>query len=184
MKKDITTREVLEAEAELEEEKILEEETEDSAVSEEETDSDDEFMQSIAEEPLTEDKARKQRESLLASIANCQKTVDSLHDLAEANKTGALNILRDKVKDTLSSSLEDEDIKELKDGVKQLEAVKVTLGLIGTLCGQYATAQADIKRYQEQLSDLKEKCIQLSLPFEDTQTDSDEEEKEREKAGV
>ena len=118
-------------------------------------DSDDVFMEEITEEPLTPEKAKKRRESLMACIESSQKIVDSLKDLAEANKSGALKILKDNVKDTLTSSLDDEDIKELKDGVKQLEAVKVTLGLVGTLCGQYATAQSDIKRYQEQLENLK-----------------------------
>lgn len=122
---------------------------------EEMKDSDDVFMEEITEEPLTPEKAKKRRESLMAGIESSQKIVDSLKDLAEANKSGALNILLNKVKDTLTSSIEVVDIKELKDGVKQLEAVKVTLGLVGTLCGQYATAQSDIKRYQEQLENLK-----------------------------
>lgn len=126
-------------------------------------DSDDEFMEEISEEPLTPEKAKKRKESLMAGIDSCQKIVDSLKDLAEANKSGALKILKDKVKDTLTSSLEVEDIKELKDGVKQLEAVKVTLGLIETLCSQYTMALTDIDKYKQQLEDLKE--LQPSLPL-------------------
>ena len=126
-------------------------------------DSDDEFMEEISEEPLTPEKAKKRRESLMAGMENSQKIVDSLKDLAEANKSGALKILKDKVKDTLTSSLEVEDIKELKDGVKQLEAVKVTLGLIETLCSQYTMALTDIDKYKQQLEDLKE--LQPSLPL-------------------
>ena len=126
-------------------------------------DSDDEFMETIEAEPLTPEKAKKRRESLMAGMENSQKIVDSLKDLAEANKSGALKILKDKVKDTLTSSLEVEDIKELKDGVKQLEAVKVTLGLIETLCSQYTMALTDIDKYKQQLEDLKE--LQPSLPL-------------------
>lgn len=126
-------------------------------------DSDDEFMEEISEEPLTPEKAKKRRESLMAGIESSQKIVDSLKDLAEANKSGALKILKDKVKDTLTSSLEVEDIKELKDGVKQLEAVKVTLGLIETLCSQYTMALTDIDKYKQQLEDLKE--LQPALPL-------------------
>lgn len=126
-------------------------------------DSDDEFMEEITEEPLTPEKAKKRRESLMAGMENSQKIVDSLKDLAEANKSGALKILKDKVKDTLTSSLEVEDIKELKDGVKQLEAVKVTLGLIETLCSQYTMALTDIDKYKQQLEDLKE--LQPALPL-------------------
>ena len=126
-------------------------------------DSDDEFMEEISEEPLTPEKAKKRRESLMAGMENSQKIVDSLKDLAEANKSGALKILKDKVKDTLTSSLEVEDIKELKDGVKQLETVKVTLGLIETLCSQYTMALTDIDKYKQQLEDLKE--LQPSLPL-------------------
>lgn len=126
-------------------------------------DSDDEFMEEISEEPLTPEKAKKRRESLMAGMENSQKIVDSLKDLAEANKSGALKILKDKVKDTLTSSLEVEDIKELKDGVKQLEAVKVTLGLIETLCSQYTMALTDIDKYKQQLEDLKE--LQPALPL-------------------
>ena len=99
----------------------------------------------------------------MAGIESSQKIVDSLKDLAEANKSGALKILKDKVKDTLTSSLEVEDIKELKDGVKQLEAVKVTLGLIETLCSQYTMALTDIDKYKQQLEDLKE--LQPALPL-------------------
>ena len=126
-------------------------------------DSDDEFMEEISEEPLTPENAKKRRESLMAGMENSQKIVDSLKDLAEANKSGALKILKDKVKDTLTSSLEVEDIKELKDGVKQLEAVKVTLGLIETLCSQYTMALTDIDKYKQQLEDLKE--LQPALPL-------------------
>ena len=126
-------------------------------------DSDDEFMEEISEEPLTPEKAKKRKESLIAGMENSQKIVDSLKDLAEANKSGALKILKDKVKDTLTSSLEVEDIKELKDGVKQLEAVKVTLGLIETLCSQYTMALTDIDKYKQQLEDLKE--LQPALPL-------------------
>ena len=126
-------------------------------------DSDDEFMEEISEEPLTPEKAKKRRESLMAEIDSCQKIVDSLKDLAEANKSGALKILKENVKNTLTSSLEVEDIKELKDGVKQLEAVKVTLGLIETLCSQYTMALTDIDKYKQQLEDLKE--LQPSLPL-------------------
>ena len=126
-------------------------------------DSDDEFMEEITEEPLTPEKAKKRKESLMAGMENSQKIVDSLKDLAEANKSGALKILKDKVKDTLTSSLEVEDIKELKDGVKQLEAVKVTLGLIETLCSQYTMALTDIDKYKQQLEDLKE--LQPALPL-------------------
>lgn len=126
-------------------------------------DSDDVFMEEISEEPLTPEKAKKRKESLMAGIDSSQKIVDSLKDLAEANKSGALKILKDKVKDTLTSSLEVEDIKELKDGVKQLEAVKVTLGLIETLCSQYTMALTDIDKYKQQLEDLKE--LQPSLPL-------------------
>ena len=129
-------------------------------------DSDDEFMEEIMEEPLTPEKAKKRKESLMAGIDSCQKIVDSLKDLAEANKSGALKILKDKVKDTLTSSLEVEDIKELKDGVKQLEAVKVTLGLIETLCSQYTMALTDIDKYKQQLEDLKE--LQPALPLNAT----------------
>ena len=129
-------------------------------------DSDDEFMEEISEEPLTPEKAKKRRESLMAGMENSQKIVDSLKDLAEANKSGALKILKDKVKDTLTSSLEVEDIKELKDGVKQLEAVKVTLGLIETLCSQYTMALTDIDKYKQQLEDLKE--LQPALPLSAT----------------
>lgn len=130
---------------------------------EEMKDSDDEFMETIEEEPLTPEKAKKRKESLMAGMENSQKIVDSLKDLAEANKSGALKILKDKVKDTLTSSLEVEDIKELKDGVKQLEAVKVTLGLIETLCSQYTMALTDIDKYKQQLEDLKE--LQPALPL-------------------
>lgn len=130
---------------------------------EEMKDSDDVFMEEISEEPLTPEKAKKRRESLMAGIDSSQKIVDSLKDLAEANKSGALKILKDKVKDTLTSSLEVEDIKELKDGVKQLEAVKVTLGLIETLCSQYTMALTDIDKYKQQLKDLKE--LQPALPL-------------------
>lgn len=126
-------------------------------------DSDDVFMEEILEEPLTPEKAKKRKESLIAGMENSQKIVDSLKDLAEANKSGALKILKDKVKDTLTSSLEVEDIKELKDGVKQLEAVKVTLGLIETLCSQYTMALTDIDKYKQQLEDLKE--LQPALPL-------------------
>lgn len=133
---------------------------------EEMKDSDDEFMEEISEEPLTPEKAKKRRESLMAGIDSSQKIVDSLKDLAEANKSGALKILKDKVKDTLTSSLEVEDIKELKDGVKQLEAVKVTLGLIETLCSQYTMALTDIDKYKQQLEDLKE--LQPALPLSAT----------------
>lgn len=126
-------------------------------------DSDDEFMQTIEAEPMTPEKAAKRKESLMAGIESSQKIIDSLKDLAEANKSGALKILKDKVKDALTSCLEVEDIKELKDGVKQLEAVKVTLGLIETLCSQYTMAQTDIERYKQQLEDLKE--LQQSLPL-------------------
>lgn len=130
-------------------------------------DTDDEFMEDIQEE-MTPEKAMKRRESLMASIESSQKVIDSLKDLAEANKSGALNILKNRVKETLNSSLEVEDIKELKDGVKQLEAVKVTLGLISTLCGQYAMAQTDIAKYKQQLEDLK--LMQPGLPFEEEKT--------------
>lgn len=129
-------------------------------------DSVDVFMEEISEEPLTPEKAKKRKESLMAGIDSSQKIVDSLKDLAEANKSGALKILKDKVKDTLTSSLEVEDIKELKDGVKQLEAVKVTLGLIETLCGQYTMALTDIDKYKQQLEDLKE--LQPALPLSAT----------------
>ena len=97
---------------------------------------------------------------------NCQKTVDSLHDLAEASKSGALKILKEKVKDNLTSSLDVEDIKELKDGVKQLESVKVTMNLISTLCAQYSGAMMDIERYKRQMTEIDEKCRQMQLPFE------------------
>ena len=130
---------------------------------EEMKDSDDEFMEEITEEPLTPEKAKKRKESLIAGIDSCQKIVDSLKDLAEANKSGALKILKENVKNTLTSSLEVEDIKELKDGVKQLEAVKVTLGLIETLCSQYTMALTDIDKYKQQLEDLKE--LQPALPL-------------------
>ena len=130
---------------------------------EEMKDTDDEFMETIEAEPLTPEKAKKRKESLMAGIDSSQKIVDSLKDLAEANKSGALKILKDKVKDTLTSSLEVEDIKELKDGVKQLEAVKVTLGLIETLCSQYTMALTDIDKYKQQLEDLKE--LQPALPL-------------------
>ena len=130
---------------------------------EEMKDTDDEFMETIEAEPLTPEKAKKRKESLMAGIDSSQKIVDSLKDLAEANKSGALKILKDKVKDTLTSSLEVEDLKELKDGVKQLEAVKVTLGLIETLCSQYTMALTDIDKYKQQLEDLKE--LQPALPL-------------------
>lgn len=147
----------------------------------EEKDSDDEFMEDLTEEPLSPEKAKKRIESLNVMIENCQKTVDSLHDLAEANKSGALSILKEKVKDNLTSSLNDEDIKELKEGVKQLESVKVTLNLISTLCGQYAGAKSDIDRYKKQIADIEARCRQLQLPFgENSETEKEPQEEEKE----
>lgn len=180
-KEEITSEEVLEEEnletSEETTEEIDQDEDEVSA-EEEEKDSDDEFMEDLTEAPLDAEKAKKKRESLIVSIENCRKTADSLRDLAEANKSGALKILKEKVKDSLTNSLEKEDIKDLKDGVKQLESVKVTLNLISTLCGQYAGAEADIARYERQLKELKEQCVQLSLPFDEIPEETEEEKEE------
>ena len=130
-------------------------------------DLDAEFMDSLAKEPLTAEKAQKMKKSLEASIENSQKTVTDLKDLHDASQSKALKILKSKVETTLHASVNEGDIKAIGDGKKQLESVLLVLDLIHNLCFQYENAKSDIERYKAQIEEIKIRCRQMKLPFDE-----------------
>lgn len=150
------------------------EETEDETTQEvEETkseafDDDDEFMEDILAEELTPEKAEKRRKQLLNLIEQSEKTVAELKDIAEANKSGGISVLKNKIKAILSNDLANDDVKALTKGTKQLENIIVVQGLMSTFAIAHNSAQKDIERYKKQLDEIKCPQIPLDLPTEDT----------------
>lgn len=156
------------------EEQAQVEETEDETTQEvEETkseafDDDDEFMEDILAEELTPEKAEKRRKQLLNLIEQSEKTVEDLKDIAEANKSGGISVLKNKIKAILSNDLANDDVKALTKGTKQLESIIVVQGLMSTFAIAHNSAQKDIERYKKQLDEIKYPQIPLDLPTEDT----------------
>lgn len=130
-------------------------------------DDDDEFMEDILEEELTPEKAEKRRKQLLNLIEQSEKTVEDLKDIAEANKSGGISVLKNKIKAILSNDLENDDVKALTKGTKQLESIIVVQGLMSTFAIAHNSAQKDIERYKKQLDEIKCPQIPLDLPTED-----------------
>lgn len=153
------------------EEQALVEETEDETTQEVEAeafDDDDEFMEDILAEELTPEKAEKRRKQLLNLIEQSEKTVEDLKDIAEANKSGGISVLKNKIKAILSNDLANDDVKALTKGTKQLESIIVVQGLMSTFAIAHNSAQKDIERYKKQLDEIKCPQIPLDLPTEDT----------------
>ena len=134
-------------------------------------DDDDEFMEDILAEELTPEKAEKRRKQLLNLIEQSEKTVEDLKDIAEANKSGGISVLKNKIKAILSNDLENDDVKALTKGTKQLESIIVVQGLMSTFAITHNSAQKDIERYKKQLDEIKCPQIPLDLQTEDTAND-------------
>lgn len=155
------------------EEQAQVEETEDETTQEvEETkseafDDDDEFMEDILAEELTPEKAEKRRKQLLNLIEQSEKTCEELKDIAKANKSGGISVLKNKIKAILSNDLENDDVKALTKGTKQLESIIVVQGLMSTFAIAHNSAKKDIERYKKQLDEIKCPQIPLDLPTED-----------------
>lgn len=130
-------------------------------------DDDDEFMEDILAEELTPEKAEKRRKQLLNLIEQSEKTVEDLKDIAEANKSGGISVLKNKIKAILSNDLENDDVKALTKGTKQLESIIVVQGLMSTFAIAHNSALKDIERYKKQLDEIKCPQIPLDLPTED-----------------
>ncbi len=156
------------------EEQALVEETEDETTQEvEETkseafDDDDEFMEDILAEELTPEKAEKRRKQLLNLIEQSEKTCEELKDIAEANKSGGISVLKNKIKAILSNDLANDDVKALTKGTKQLESIIVVQGLMSTFAIAHNSASKDIERYKKQLDEIKCPQIPLDLQTEGT----------------
>lgn len=156
------------------EEQVQVEETEEETTQEVEEqesdvfDDDDEFMEDILAEELTPEKAEKRRKQLLNLIEQSEKTCEELKDIAEANKSGGISVLKNKIKAILSNDLENDDVKALTKGTKQLESIIVVQGLMSTFAIAHNSAQKDIERYKKQLDEIKCPQIPLALPTEDT----------------
>lgn len=127
-------------------------------------DDDDEFLEDITPEELTPEKAEKRRKQLLVLIEQNEKTVGDLQGIAEANESGGISILKNKVKAILSNDLENDDVKALTKGTKQLESIIVVQGLMSTFTIAYNSAKKDIAHYKEELENIK--YPQLPLDFE------------------
>ncbi len=171
------TEETEETVTETAEETEQTEETQDS----EDKAHDEEFMDDIKEEPLTAEKYQKKKESLLAVMDNCKKILEDDEDLYSAASSGVLKILKGKLKDTLKSNLEEdyEDIKELKDGIKDLEALNITTKILSNSLNSYNLAKSDLKRYERELEDLENQARQMTL-FDTAENNEETEEKELE----
>lgn len=84
-------------------------------------DHDEEFMEDIKAEPLTADKYKKKKDSLLAVIA------------------------------------------ELKDGIKDLEALNITIKLLANFRLNYNLTKSDLKKYEIELAALENQARQMSV---------------------
>jgi len=159
--KTVETQEVETQEVETQEVETQEVETQEV----EDKAHDEEFMDDINEEPLTAEKYQKKKESLLAVMDNCKKILEDDEDLYSAASSGVLKILKGKLKDTLKSNLEEdyEDIKELKDGIKDLEALNITTKLLSNSLNSYNLAKSNLKRYERELEDLENQARQLTI---------------------
>ena len=126
---------------------------------------DEEFMEDIEQEPLTTEKYRKKKDSLLAMICDCKERIAKDEDLHKASLCGVLEILKGKLKDTLQANLDDEyeDIKELKDGIKELEALNITTKVLSHFLLSYNLAKSDLKKYEKELEDLENQARQMSI---------------------
>lgn len=126
---------------------------------------DEEFMADIEQEPLTAEKYQKKKTSLLAMIADCNDKITKDEDLHKASSSGVLGILKGKLKDSLQANLDDdyEDIKELKDGIKDLEALNITSKLLSNSLLSYNLAKSDLKKYENELEDLENQARQMSI---------------------
>lgn len=148
-------------------ETVENEEITNNAEDEETVDSvlDEEFMSDIKEEPLTAEKYQKKKDSLLALINDCKQKIEDYEDLHQAAASGVLKILKGKLKDVLQANLNKdyEDVKELKDGIKDLEALNITSKLLGNSLMTYNLAKSDLSRYENELEDLENQARQLTL---------------------
>lgn len=126
---------------------------------------DEEFMADIEQEPLTAEKYQKKKDSLLAMIADCNDKITKDEDLHKASSSGILVILKGKLKDSLQANLDDdyEDIKELKDGIKDLEALNITSKLLSNSLLSYNLAKSDLKKYEKELEDLENQARQMTI---------------------
>lgn len=135
-------------------------------------DDDDEFLEDITPEELTPEKAEKRRKQLLNLIKQSEKTVAELKDIAEANKSGGISVLKNKIKAILSNDLENDDVKALTKGTKQLESIIVVQGLMSTFAIAHNSAEKDLERYKQELDDIK--CPQIPLDFDNTEDNTEE----------
>lgn len=129
-------------------------------------DLDEGFMNDLAKEPLTAEKAKKMTESLKVQIENSMKTMADLQDLHDASQGDGLKILKSKVETSLHASVNEGDIKAIGDGKKQLESVLLVLDLIHKLNFQFENAKSDIERFRAEIDEIKIRCRQMKLPFE------------------
>lgn len=141
---------------------------------------DEEFMDDIKEEPLTAEKYQKKKDSLLALINDCKQKIEDYEDLHQAAASGVLKILKGKLKDVLQANLNKdyEDVKELKDGIKDLEALNITTKLLSNSLNSYNLAKSDLKRYESQLADLENQARQLTI-FDEIAKNKETEEPEQ-----
>lgn len=154
------TQTIIEEQEEFETEETAQVEEQESEV----FDDDDEFLEDITPEELTPEKAEKRRKQLLNLIEQSEKTVAELKDIAEANKSGGISVLKNKIKAILSNDLENDDVKALTKGTKQLESIIVVQGLMSTFAIAHNSAEKDLERYKQELDDIK--CPQIPLDFE------------------
>lgn len=157
---EIETKETAQVEEQEEEEKTQEVEEQKSEV----FDNDDEFLEDITPEELTPEKAEKRKKQLLSLIKQSEQTIDDLKDIAEANKSGGISALKNKIKDILSNDLKNDDVKALTKGAKQLESIITVQGLMSTFTIAHNSAQKEIERYKQELEDIK--CPQIPLDFQ------------------
>lgn len=154
---EFETKETAQVEEQEKEETTQEVEEQESEV----FDDDDEFLEDITPEELTPEKAEKRKKQLLSLIKQSEQTIDDLKDIAEANKSGGIPALKNKIKDILSNDLENDDVKALTKGTKQLESIIVVQGLMSTFAIAHNSAQKNIERYKKQLDEIK--CPQIPL---------------------
>lgn len=126
---------------------------------------DEEFMEDIEQEPLTAEKYQKKKDSLLALIEDCKTKITEDEDLHQASSSGILQILKGKLKNSLQANLNEdyEDVKELKDGIKDLEALNITSKLLSNSLLSYNLAKSDLKKYENELEDLENQARQLTI---------------------
>lgn len=142
---------------------------EESDVVETVKDSDDEFMESITEQKMSPEQAKKKIEFWQKTIENAEERIEELEPIHQVYTNDGLDPVMDEVKKSLQKSVDDENVKDITKNAKLIDAIHIVSDLIRDLNSNYVQNKRDIEKAKSEIERIG--TVQLDI-FENAEKDS------------